>query len=69
MVLGLYPWEERGYLIDFDLAILQDAEEPSPLVDGEELIKIKRTRYPLLKRHHETIHVGTSPPHRCHPIH
>ncbi|KAF8545731.1 hypothetical protein OG21DRAFT_1502172 [Imleria badia] len=27
IVLGLYPWEERGYLIDFDMAILQDAEE------------------------------------------
>ena len=31
IVLGLYPWEERGYLIDFDMAILQDAEEPTPV--------------------------------------
>ena len=27
IVLGVYPWEERGYLIDFDMAILQEAEE------------------------------------------
>ena len=31
VVLGLYPWEERGYLIDFDMAILQDAEEPTSI--------------------------------------
>ncbi|KAN0081263.1 hypothetical protein V8E55_008887 [Tylopilus felleus] len=29
IVLGVYPWEERGYLIDFDMTILQDAEEPT----------------------------------------
>ena len=29
IVLGVYPWEERGYLIDFDMAILQEAEEPT----------------------------------------
>ena len=29
IVLGVYPWEERGYLIDFDMAILQNAEEPT----------------------------------------
>ncbi|KAN0081270.1 hypothetical protein V8E55_008894 [Tylopilus felleus] len=29
IVLGVYPWEERGYLIDSDMAILQDAEEPT----------------------------------------
>ncbi|KAN0081264.1 hypothetical protein V8E55_008888 [Tylopilus felleus] len=29
IVLGFYPWEERGYLIDFDMTILQDAEEPT----------------------------------------
>ncbi|KAG8221297.1 hypothetical protein J3R82DRAFT_1463 [Butyriboletus roseoflavus] len=31
IVLGVYPWEERGYLIDFDMAILQDAEDPTPI--------------------------------------
>ncbi|KAF8433720.1 hypothetical protein L210DRAFT_544965 [Boletus edulis BED1] len=25
IVLGLYPWQERGYLIDFDMAILQSS--------------------------------------------
>ena len=29
IVLGLYPWEERGYSIDFDMAILQDMKEPT----------------------------------------
>ena len=29
IVLGVYPWEERGYLIDFDMTILQNAEEPT----------------------------------------
>ena len=29
IVLGVYPCEERGYLIDFDMAILQNAEEPT----------------------------------------
>ncbi|KAG8216315.1 hypothetical protein J3R82DRAFT_6382 [Butyriboletus roseoflavus] len=31
IVLGVYPWEGRGYLIDFDMAILQDAEDPTPV--------------------------------------
>ena len=29
IVLGLRPGDERGYLIDFDMAILQKAEEPT----------------------------------------
>ena len=29
IVLGVYPCEERGYLIDFDMAILQNVEEPT----------------------------------------
>ena len=29
IVLGLRPGDERGYLIDLDMAILQNAEEPS----------------------------------------
>ena len=39
IVLGVYPWEERGYLIDFDMAILQDAEEPTvsnPSTDSDD---------------------------------
>ena len=35
IVLGLYPWEERGYLIDFDMAILQDGEEPTQVSSTE----------------------------------
>ena len=31
IVLGVYPWEERGYIIDLDMAILQDAEQPTQL--------------------------------------
>ena len=29
IVLGLRPEHERGYLIDFDMAILQNAEQPT----------------------------------------
>ena len=29
IVLGLRPGDERGYLIDLDMAILQDADEPT----------------------------------------
>ena len=29
IVLDLYPWQERGYLIDFDTATLQKAEKPT----------------------------------------
>ena len=29
IVLGLRPGDERGYLIDLDMAILQNAEEPT----------------------------------------
>ena len=29
IVLGLRPGDERGYLIDFDMAILQNAEDPT----------------------------------------
>jgi tRNA A-37 threonylcarbamoyl transferase component Bud32 len=29
IVLGLRPGDERGYLIDLDMAILQNAEEPA----------------------------------------
>ena len=29
IVLDVYPWEKRGYLIDFDMVILQNAEEPT----------------------------------------
>ena len=35
IVLGLYPWEERGYLIDFDMAILQDTEEPTQISSAQ----------------------------------
>ena len=31
IVLGVYPWEERGYIIDLDMAILQDAGQPTQL--------------------------------------
>ena len=29
IVLGLRPGDERGYLIDLDMAIMQNAEEPT----------------------------------------
>jgi serine/threonine protein kinase len=32
IVLGLRPEHERGYLIDFDMAILQNAEQPTQRV-------------------------------------
>jgi serine/threonine protein kinase len=32
IVLGLRPGDERGYLIDFDMAVLQDAEERTQLL-------------------------------------
>ena len=34
IVLGVYPWEERGYIIDFDMAILQDAKQPTQQVQS-----------------------------------
>ena len=32
IVLGRRPGDERGYLIDFDMAILQEPEEPTPVI-------------------------------------
>ena len=34
IVLGLRPGHERGYLIDFDMAILQNAEQPTQPVSA-----------------------------------
>ena len=42
IVLGLRPGDERGYLIDLDMAILQNAEEPSqpvPATPGDPFIR------------------------------
>ena len=37
IVLGRQPGDERGYLIDFDMAILQKPEEPTPAIPLEYL--------------------------------
>ncbi|KAF8550236.1 hypothetical protein OG21DRAFT_1525255, partial [Imleria badia] len=35
IALGLYPWQERGYLIDFDMDILQKAEKATSVSSTE----------------------------------
>ena len=42
IVLGLYPWQERGYLIDFDMAILQEAEEPTCALSTQPSIQVQQ---------------------------
>jgi serine/threonine protein kinase len=43
IVLGVYPWEERGYLIDFDMAILQNAEEPTQVSSTKSAIQLPQS--------------------------
>ncbi|KAF8546007.1 hypothetical protein OG21DRAFT_1270888 [Imleria badia] len=60
IVLGLYPWEERGYLIDFDIAILQDAEEPtqvSSTQSSNQLLQLTQRNSTKPSQPHETKHV------------
>ena len=42
IVLGLYPWQERGYLIDLDMAILQEAEEPTCALSTQPSIQVQQ---------------------------
>ena len=42
IVLGLRPGDERGYLIDLDMAILQNAEEPTEAEPGKPRILFLR---------------------------
>ena len=44
IVLGIYPWEKRGYIIDLDMAILQDAKQPTQVSSAE--IAKRLSRYP-----------------------
>ncbi|KAF8120777.1 hypothetical protein EV363DRAFT_1367778 [Boletus edulis] len=69
IVLGLYPWQERGYLIDFDLAILQDAEETTQSSSTQSVGQLhqhaERTttqpRWPDETKHVKGIRTGTFP--------
>ena len=42
IVLGLYPWQGRGYLIDLDMAILQEAEEPTRALSTQASIQVQQ---------------------------
>lgn len=47
IALGLRPWEERGYLIDFDMNTLQKAGEATPVSSAksdDELYKSAKQR-------------------------
>ena len=48
IVLGRRPGDERGYLIDFDMAILQESEKPTATV-------------PLERLHHDFEYVENDP--------
>ena len=43
IILGVHPWEERGYLIDFDMAILQNAEEPTQVSSTKSGIQLPQS--------------------------
>lgn len=63
IVLGLRPEDERGYLIDFDMAMLQDAEEPTPLAPvAPRVPSRRRARAEKMSSFPATAHNKTSKP-------
>ncbi|KAF8124081.1 kinase-like domain-containing protein [Boletus edulis] len=59
IVLGLYPWQERGYLIDFDMAILQSSS--TRYVGRLPEQKPTQPRWPGETKHVKGIRTGTFP--------
>ena len=73
IVLGLRPGDERGYLIDFDMAILQNAEEPTrhvPVALGDSLLEYTRQKssnlpQPDSKKHMKALRTVRTPLTSC----